>query len=111
MLKANGARAELSPASAALLEQAVDRFEDAWQRGERPSIDDHLSTPGIDRRALLVELVHVDLEYRLKAREAICVETYLHLYPELSLDRRLVLDLVSAEYRLRRRADAPRSIT
>jgi WD40 repeat protein/tRNA A-37 threonylcarbamoyl transferase component Bud32 len=112
MLKANGAPADLSPASPAPLEQAVDRFEDAWQRGERPSIDDHLGTAaGIDRSALLVELVHVDLEYRLKGGEAARVEAYLQSYPELSLDRHIVLDLVSAECRLRRREDAAVSIT
>jgi eukaryotic-like serine/threonine-protein kinase len=110
MLKANGAPADSSPASAAPFEQAVDRFEDAWQRGERPSIDEHLSTSGIDRGALLVELVHVDLEYRLKAGEAARVETYLQRYPELSLDRHIVLDLVSAECRLRRREDAAVSL-
>jgi eukaryotic-like serine/threonine-protein kinase len=106
MLKASRASAESSLGSPAPLELAVDRFEDAWQRGERPSIDDHLTDIGTDRGALLVELVHVDLEYRLKAKEAARVETYLQRYPELRCDRGVVLDLLTAECRLRRREDA-----
>src|SRR5439155_13592696 len=75
------------------------------QRGERPAIDNYLAA-GADRSALLVELVHVDLEYRLKAGETARVETYLQHYPELSLKRGVVLDLMTAEYLLRRREDA-----
>jgi WD40 repeat protein/serine/threonine protein kinase len=85
------------------VERAVDRFEDAWQRGERPDIDAHLPRDG-DRTAVLVELVHVDLERRLKAGEAVRVETYLRRYPELNAER-VALDLVTAEYRLRSRRE------
>ena len=37
------------------------------------------------RLALLVELVHVELELRLKAGEPARVEEYLRRYPELAL--------------------------
>jgi WD40 repeat protein/tRNA A-37 threonylcarbamoyl transferase component Bud32 len=87
------------------LERAVDRFEDAWQRGERPAIDPYVPAEGPDRVRVLVELVHVDLERRLKGGEAVRVETYLERYPELREDD-LVLGLVAAEYRLRRRREA-----
>src|SRR5439155_21760144 len=55
--------------------------------------------------ALLVELVHVDLEYRLKAGEPARVEEYLGRYPDLGRDRRVVLELLAAEWKLRRRDD------
>jgi WD40 repeat protein/serine/threonine protein kinase len=86
------------------LERAVDRFEDAWQRGERPEIDPYVPAEGPDRVRVLVELVHVDLERRLKGGEAVRVETYLEHYPDLR-DDALVLGLVAAEYRLRQRRD------
>ncbi len=94
-----------SPAAVARIEETVDRFEEAWQAGGRPAIDDHLAADGEVRAALLVELVHVDLEYRLKAGEAVRVESYLERYPELRRDRGAVLDLLAAEWKLRRRCD------
>jgi hypothetical protein len=33
----------------AVLAEIVQRFEDAWQRGERPSIADYLPADGPDR--------------------------------------------------------------
>src|SRR5262249_59523718 len=92
----------------ARLEEVVNRFEDAWQRGERPVIDANLSEDGGLRFLLLVELVHVELESRLKAGEAARVEEYLRRYPELGRDRAVVLELIAAEWQQRRRrAPAP----
>ena len=65
------------------LERIVAAFEDAWQRGQRPAIDAALPSAATVRRAVLVELIHADLEYRLKAGEAARVETYLEQYPDL----------------------------
>ena len=45
-----------------------------------------------------MELVHVDLEFRLKAGEAARVESYLDRYPHLTQDSATVLDLLEAEY-------------
>jgi WD40 repeat protein len=90
------------PASiGAMGEQYIDRFEEAWQQGQVPSIDDHLPPNGELRAAVLVELVHADLERRLERGEAVSVEDYLRRYPELSADAAVVLDLVNAESALR----------
>src|SRR5713101_4662497 len=87
------------------LERLLEQFEDAWQRGERPDLDDFLAaTSGAERRALLIELVHEDLDYRLKAGEPVRVEGYLDRYPELASDRAVLLDLIAREFSLRRRA-------
>src|SRR5437870_2684546 len=91
----------LSGAALADLEDRVNQFEDAWQRGERPALEDYLPAGGAARRAILLELVHSDLECRLRAGEAARLETYLGRYPELRDRREAVLDLVAAEYRLR----------
>lgn len=86
------------------LTAAVTRFEDSWRRGRKPVIESFLSDDAVLRRHLLVELVHVDLELRLKHGESVRVEEYLSRFPELSGDRSL-LDLVAAEYELRRRVE------
>jgi serine/threonine protein kinase len=87
------------------LEQILAGFEDAWQRGERPNLDDYLHEGAEYRNLLLLELVHGDLEYRLRAGEAARVEDYLRRYPELAREPGAVVGLVAAEYALRLRAD------
>src|SRR5947209_6315491 len=88
------------------LKDAVKRFEHAWRQAPRPGIDDFLPTSDSLRARVLIELVHIDLEKRLKAGEAARVEEYLARYPELASDRAATLELIAAEYFLRRRRDA-----
>jgi predicted ATPase len=84
-------------------ELLIKAFEEAWRRNEAPDIDKYLRADGPERRALLVELVHVDLEFRLKSGEAVQVENYLRSFPLLASCRETVLDLIAAEYELRNR--------
>src|SRR5262245_58437596 len=88
---------------AARLEAIINRFEDAWERGERPEVVDHLPADDVHRFALLVELVHVDLENRLKSGEPARVEDYLRRYPELGRTRGVMRDLIDSEWTIRRR--------
>jgi predicted ATPase len=87
------------------LKDAVTRFEGAWRQGPRPVIDDFLPTGDPPRARVLIELVHIDLELRLKAGEAARVEEYLARYPELAGDRAVALGLIAAEHELRRRRE------
>ena len=86
-------------------QRLIRQFEEAWRQERRPALDDFLPTGSADRGPVLVELVHTDLEYRLKAGEAARVEDYLSRYPELAADPETVLELVLAEVELRRRAE------
>ncbi|WP_406695127.1 protein kinase [Singulisphaera sp. Ch08] len=85
-------------------EDVIRRFEDAWQGPARPEILAYLPT-GTDRTRLLTELVHVDLEYRLRAGESARVEEYLARYPEFIDDREVMLELIAAEHEFRRRRE------
>ena len=87
------------------LKDAVRRFENAWRYGSRPLIDDYLPIDGPLRCRVLIELVHIDLELRLKAGETAWVEEYLGRYPELTGDQAVLSDLIIAEYELRRRRE------
>jgi predicted ATPase len=84
-------------------EGLIKAFEEAWRRGETPCIQSYLHADGPERQALLVELIHVDLEFRLKSGEPIRVETYLDNFPQVGAYRAAVLDLIAAEYKLRHR--------
>jgi serine/threonine protein kinase/predicted ATPase len=100
-------RPDLDPPSVAedwlALKDAVKRFEQAWCQPSRPRIDEYLPSGNPLRRRILIELVHIDLELRLKAGEHARVEEYLARYPELINDRVVALALISAEHELRRR--------
>jgi WD40 repeat protein len=87
------------------LKDAVKRFENAWRQGPRPVIDDYLPSGDPPRSRVLIELVHIDLELRLKAGETARIEEYLARYPELTEDRAVTLELIAAEHELRRRRE------
>src|SRR5258708_20330481 len=80
------------------LGRIVKTFEDAWERGQRPVIEDFLPAHSAGRAAALVELVHTELECRLKAGEVVRVEAYLERYPELVGDSGQVEALIAAAY-------------
>jgi serine/threonine protein kinase/predicted ATPase len=86
------------------LKQAINRFEMAWRESPRPAIDKYLPSGDPLRQRTLIELVHIDLELRLKRGENARVEEYLERYPELARDRVIALELIGAEYELRQRS-------
>lgn len=87
-------------------ESVIRRFEDAWREKQRPDISGYLTSESPHSVQLLVELVHIDLEFRLRAGEYARVEDYLWRFAELS-DAELLLDLIAAEYALRNRHNPP----
>jgi WD40 repeat protein len=89
------------------VERLLQAFEEALKRGERPALAEYLARGPAGSLPLLVELVHLDLEYRLKAGEPVRVEAYLDLYPRLADETSVVLDLLQAEHALRARLLAP----
>ncbi|HEV3203498.1 MAG TPA: protein kinase [Gemmataceae bacterium] len=107
MSGANEPTQDLSNMDAHQLEQTIDAFEEAWQKGERPLIEDYLADIECDRTACLIELVHVDLEYRLKAGHNVRIEEYFECYPELRNDSTIQQDLIAAEQDLRSRPEKP----
>jgi serine/threonine protein kinase/Tfp pilus assembly protein PilF len=98
------AAASVSDQSWKHLEAILDDFKQAWQRGERPSLADFLDRAKgpAEQQALLVELVHEDLEERSKAAEAVRVEEYLQRIPALGSNRAELVELIAAEFALRR---------
>jgi serine/threonine-protein kinase len=87
-------------------ERVVRQFDQAWRRGPQPVLDDYLPADEGERRAVLAELVHTDLEYRLKDGEPARVEDYLARFPELVGDRAAELELIKAELELRWRHES-----
>jgi serine/threonine protein kinase/predicted ATPase len=86
-------------------EAVIKAFEEAWQLGRKPEIADFLQSAGEMRSALVVELVHADLEFRLKSGEAVRVEQYLAEFPQLANDAAVMVDLLAAEHEWRTRCN------
>jgi serine/threonine-protein kinase len=92
-----------SPTSAADL---LEHFELAWQSDPPARLEEHVPPPGDPlRRGALIDLVHIDLEYRWKAGSGLPVEDYLRRFPELSDDPALVVELAAWEHELRCRTE------
>jgi Protein kinase domain len=92
------------------LQRIIARFETSWRQGDRPQIAEYLADDEPHREALLIELVHADLEFRMKAGEAARVEEYLWKYPNLACDRSTVVGLIKTEWSFRRRREVNLSL-
>ena len=84
------------------LETLLANFEASWASKSRAeiirSISEHRDIP-----ELLEELIHADLELRLKQGEDARVEFYLDVFPELKKNERHLTALLKTEYTIRRR--------
>jgi eukaryotic-like serine/threonine-protein kinase len=92
------------------VEAVLHRFEDAWNAGPPPRVEDFLPADAADRRRALPELIHIDLERRLQAGGSSCVESYLTRFPELSAETAVVLELLAREFSLRLRREPDLSV-
>jgi serine/threonine protein kinase/broad specificity phosphatase PhoE len=78
---------DVAPVVQRRLDQACNRFEDAWAAGRRPRIEDHLeTTPPPERALLLRELVLLEAFYRRQEGETPQVEDYRQRFPDLPGD-------------------------
>ncbi len=82
----------------AILERIVQEFEHAWAQNQPPPLDKLLPVTAHRRlrRAVLVELVHIDYEFRLKAGDQVDPVEYVQQFPELAAEAKLLDDLVAA---------------
>ena len=91
-------------------EDAIRRFEDAWRRPGRPDLADFLPADTPPPTDLLVELAHVDLEFRFRTGDDARVEEYVARFPALAADP-FLLDLIRAARRSRPTTSAAASPT
>src|SRR5262245_48071795 len=74
-------------------EEIIESFENAWRSGTAPRIADFLWSEGELRTALLVELIYVEVELRIKSGQMVCSQSYFDTFPELASNDRLQADL------------------
>src|SRR5689334_21050442 len=78
------------------LQRVVRSYRAALRRGEQPEIAAFAPAGCAERRIVLAELIHEDLEFRLKAGEAANLEAYLERFPELAEDAQILTELAAA---------------
>ncbi|VTS02810.1 atp synthase subunit beta : Protein kinase OS=Gemmatimonadetes bacterium KBS708 GN=J421_0248 PE=3 SV=1: Pkinase: AAA_16 [Gemmata massiliana] len=98
-------RALISDATSAGYEDRILRFEREWQAGHRPELSGYLAGSGAPSQGLLIELAHIDLEFRLKVGAGARAADYFTRFPQLAADAGAAVELIAAEYELRRRND------
>ncbi len=75
--------AEIPTGDWSWINEAAERFEQAWKKGPRPRIEDFLAEEPEPRRPpLLSELLRVECELRVKAGERPNAEEYRRRFPE-----------------------------
>jgi eukaryotic-like serine/threonine-protein kinase len=82
--------------------KALDAFDAAWQQQPTPPLEPYI--PPNDhpsRLQILVGVVRIDMERRVKAGSPPCIEDYLERFPELRDDEEQFVKLVLLEYRSR----------
>lgn len=73
----------LAPDALRRVERASTEFENAWKAGQRPTIEEFLkSVADAERRALLRELLSLEVEYRLRLKEQLRAEEYRARFPD-----------------------------
>jgi serine/threonine-protein kinase len=98
-----GSAPELESVAWEVVQGRVQSFRQALRRGECPEIEAYAPEGTAHREVLLFELVHEELEVRIKAGERFEVAAYLARFAELAHDPQAVAELVAAESELRRR--------
>ncbi len=80
----------------------VRTFRRALERGEHPAIEDHAAVDDAHRGPLLLELIHEEMDFRIKAGEPAGLSCYAERFPEIADDPRAMAELAEAESALRR---------
>ena len=97
----------LSESMRSRVQQIAAEFVEAW-RGHRQGIDEILLSTFLPasedplRLPVLHELIPTDLEQRRRRGENVLLENYLADFPELGSAQDLPVELIGAEYRIRR---------
>ena len=94
-----------SDATSLAFNDAIAKFEAGWREGTPPDLSELLLLfPDAPRERLIIELAHIDLEFRLKQGQLVRAEEYLIRLPELGRDVKVVESLLQTELVFRRRA-------
>ena len=94
---------ELESADWERVQEIVRTYRQAVDRDEQPALEAFVAEANGNGRAALVELIHEEMEFRIKAGESFSLATYLERFPDIADDPHALDELAAAESALRRR--------
>ncbi len=83
------------------LEKSIASFEDQFLSGQNPDIVDFITPNEAEISPLFGELLHTDLELRLRSGENARVEDYTARFPKIASLTELIEELLKTEYKVR----------
>ncbi len=83
------------------LEESIASFEDQFLSGSNPDILDFVGPDAIENSPLFNELLHTDLELRLRSGENARVEDYMTRFPSVASQSDMVEALLKTEFKVR----------
>jgi len=107
MAALNPRLAELSDDDRQVLESWLVEFDQGWDEGLLANRIDQIPPGSSWRLPALVEMVKIDLERQWRRGRQISLESYLGEFPELGSPGDVSVDLIQAEYEVRRQFGAP----
>ncbi len=98
-------RANTISLSLSRVDEFVEAYESAHEKGENPHFVDFLPGPTHDLyRTVAAEVIRVDMEYSWKSGDKANLQQYREMVPEAMNDREVLAQVAFEEYRLRLRA-------
>jgi serine/threonine protein kinase len=89
------------------ISNCLERFQRAWASAEAPELGAYLPAGPVGlRRLALVELIKLDIDYRLMHGQASPLESYVEAFPELA-DGGVPCDLLYEDFHMRRQRGEP----
>ena len=86
-------------------EETIARYERQFANGRTPDLQRFLSTLDVDCDDLFKELLHTDLELRIRNGQSSRVEHYLQQFPQLANDTDLIQELIHTEFKIRQQLE------
>ncbi|MDA1050684.1 MAG: serine/threonine-protein kinase [Planctomycetota bacterium] len=84
------------------IHEVCHRFEQAWQAGESPQIEDFLSNDSPSDE-LLAKLIELDLQHRLANDSEASIKRYFDRFPGLVANPAMAVNLIRVEFEIRHR--------
>src|SRR5947207_1344746 len=93
------------------LEALLAQFEESWDEQSVAGFPQRLPAAGPLRRAALIEAVKIDLRRRWGLGRKVLIDGYLKRFAELATAGAVPVDLILAEYEVRREFGAPAELS
>src|SRR5262245_32556086 len=87
-------------------ERVIRQFEENWQGSQLAHLEELAAAAADSSYRVLVELAHIDIEFRVKSGEPARAAEYFERYPHLAADVKSAVSLILAEFEFRQRHDS-----